>query len=509
MASAKILVVEDESIIAQDIQASLKHAGYAVPAVAASGEEAIKKAAETHPDLVLMDIHLQGAMDGVEAARQISTQFHIPVIYLTANADDSTFERAKITEPFGYILKPFEERELSTTIEIALYKYQMEKKLKEHEQWLDTILSSIGDAVIATNAKGVVTFMNPVAEALTGWQKVDAMSKDLAEIFPTVNEETLISVNSPVIKIIQEAGVTNEHNDTILLTKHGGQIVVDSSTGAIKDDQGNIQGAVLVFRDITVQKRSEALKAFAAKLEQSNHELQELMYVTSHILPPPVRKIQLFSERLKSSWGGALSEQGHKDLERLQDAASRIKLIANELLTFYRITLKPQPFVTVDLTELAHEVVFDLAKCIEQSGGQVQVGELPTIEADPIQMRQLLQHLIDNALKFCSRERSPVVKVQGQLLKGPEQQLAGVVPAIELCQILVEDNGIGFDEKYLERIFKIFQRLHGDNEYEGAGIGLGICRKVVERHGGVITAKSTLGLGATFIVTLPVKQPTR
>ncbi|HEY9845909.1 MAG TPA: response regulator, partial [Candidatus Caenarcaniphilales bacterium] len=286
MVNAKILVVEDESIVAQDIQASLKSMGYTVPAVVASGEEAIKKAAQTHPDLVLMDIHLQGAMDGVEAARQISTHLNIPVIYLTANADDSTFERAKVTEPFGYILKPFEERELSTTIEIALYKHRMESKLKQHQQWLNTILSNIGDAVIATNAQGVVTFMNPVAEALTGWQQVEARSKNLSEVFPIVKEETQISVNSPALEAMQQTGGASKRSDTILLTKDGKPIAVESSTGLLKDDQGNSHGTVLVFRDITEQKRAEALKAFAVKLEQNNHELQELLYVTSHILPP-------------------------------------------------------------------------------------------------------------------------------------------------------------------------------------------------------------------------------
>jgi len=314
MVNAKILVAEDESIIAQDIRASLQSVGYTVPAVVASGEEAIQKAAEIHPDLVLMDIHLQGAMDGVEAARQISTRLNVPIIYLTANADDSTFERAKVTGPFAYILKPFEERELTNTIEIALYKHQMESKLKEREQWLNTILNSIGDAVIATEVNGVVAFMNPVAEALTGWQQVDAISKDLAEVFPVIHEETQISFNSLAVKSLQETSGTSKHNETILLTKQGGRIAVDTSFGLLKDDQGNSQGAVLVFRDITEQKRTEALQAFAVKLEQSNHELQEILYVTSHILPPPVRKIQLFSERLKSAWGAALSEQGRKDL---------------------------------------------------------------------------------------------------------------------------------------------------------------------------------------------------
>src|SRR5919106_186047 len=171
MAPVQIMVVEDESIIAEDIQAMLESLGYTVPAIAFSGEEALRKAVETHPDLVLMDIVLKGKMDGVEAAEYLRTHQHLPVIYVTAYADDKTLRRAKITEPFGYILKPLDERALYTAIELALYKHRMEQKVKESEQWLATTLGSIGDAVLATDAHGCVSFMNARAEALTGWRQ--------------------------------------------------------------------------------------------------------------------------------------------------------------------------------------------------------------------------------------------------------------------------------------------------------------------------------------------------
>jgi CheY-like chemotaxis protein len=174
MTDAQILVVEDENIVAKDIQNRLKNMGYQAPAICASGEDAIDKVAQLHPDLVLMDIMLKGQIDGIQAAERIRSLFNIPVIYLTAYSDESTLERAKISEPFGYLLKPFEERELHTTIEMALYKHRMEKKLKESEQWLSTTLKSIGDAVIATDRNGRIAFMNPVAENLTGWTQSDA-----------------------------------------------------------------------------------------------------------------------------------------------------------------------------------------------------------------------------------------------------------------------------------------------------------------------------------------------
>ena len=182
----QILIVEDEIIIAEGLQRKLKTMGYAVPVTVSSGEEAITKIKENSPDLVLMDIVIHGKMDGIETAGQIHSLFDVPVVYLTAYADEKTLQRAKITEPFGYLIKPFKERELQITIEIALYKHEMEKKLRESErilreknQWLIAVIESIGDAVIATDPQGTIRLMNPIAEALTGWKQNDALGKPL------------------------------------------------------------------------------------------------------------------------------------------------------------------------------------------------------------------------------------------------------------------------------------------------------------------------------------------
>ena len=172
MSQVRILVVEDESVVAKDIQWSLKSLGYSICAWASSGEEALEKVEALKPDLVLMDIVLKGGVDGVEAAERIRTNFDIPVVYLTAYADEHTLQRAKVTEPFGYILKPFEERELHTTIEVALYKHKMERRIKESQHWLATTLKSISDGVITTNTEGHVTFLNVNAEALIGLERV-------------------------------------------------------------------------------------------------------------------------------------------------------------------------------------------------------------------------------------------------------------------------------------------------------------------------------------------------
>ncbi len=197
MANARLLVVEDESIVAKDIQNRLRNLGYDVPTVVAYGDKAVEKVAELHPDLVLMDIFLKGDMDGIQAAEQIRTRYDIPVIFLTAFADPKTLQRAKITEPFGYILKPFEERELLTAIEMALYKHGMEKKLKDSERWLSTTLKSIDDAIIATDTAGKIMLMNPVAEALTGWKEAESLGKDISGVFCIVDEKTGSPLSGP------------------------------------------------------------------------------------------------------------------------------------------------------------------------------------------------------------------------------------------------------------------------------------------------------------------------
>ncbi len=257
MTQANILVVEDENIVVKDIQNRLKNMGYNVPVVTATGEDAINKVLETHPDLVLMDIMLKGQIDGVTAAETIKTKYDIPVIYVTAYSDESTLDRAKISEPYGYLLKPFEERELYTTIEMALYKHKMEKRLKESEQWLSTTLKSIGDAVIATDRNGRIAFMNPVAENFTGWKQGEAMGHDLMEVFNIIDEKTRTHVENPATRILRErTGFKLDYN-TSLLARDGTEIPIDDSAAPIVNDKGDIHGIVLAFHDITERKMAE------------------------------------------------------------------------------------------------------------------------------------------------------------------------------------------------------------------------------------------------------------
>ena len=264
----KILVVEDEIIIAEGLQKKLRTMGYDIIGTVSSGEEAIKKVKENNPDLILMDIVIHGEIDGIETAAQIHSLFDIPVVYLTAYADENTMERAKITEPFGYLIKPFKDRELQITIEVALYKHEMEKRLRENDrslreknQWLIAVIESIGDAVIATDPEGKIRLMNPIAEALTGWKQKDALGKPLADIFNIINERTGKKVEDPVTKAIEEDMFYGLSDHTVLVTKEGLKIPVDIIGSTIKIDGNSIIGIVLVFYDIFERiKNYEAMR---------------------------------------------------------------------------------------------------------------------------------------------------------------------------------------------------------------------------------------------------------
>jgi len=259
MPKIKILVVEDESLVARDIQNMLRSLGYEVTNVVSSGEMAIEEASAANPDLVLMDIVLKGELDGIAAAEKLWEEYSIPVIYLTAYADDTTFQRAKLTKPFGYLLKPFEERELQTTIEMALYKSKMETRLREREEWLATVLRSIGDGIIAMDGNGLVTFMNPLAEQLTGWSQAEAMDKPLAAVFTTKEDPSAAPVPA------------SAHAERLLKIRNGGEVPVEQTMTQILDVKNESKGNVLVFRDITLRRQADR------ELKESRNRLQLAM----------------------------------------------------------------------------------------------------------------------------------------------------------------------------------------------------------------------------------------
>ena len=243
--------------------------------------------------------------------------------------------------------------------------------------------------------------------------------------------------------------------------------------------------------ELRVQERTAELNSYMTKLERSNQALQDFAYIAAHDMKEPLRKVMSFGNLLSQKYKDSLTQTGNDYLNRMLHATERMQSLLTGLLDYSRVATAAEPFKEVGLSGLIGEIVSDLEVRIVKTGGEVHVGDLPVISADPTQMRQLFQNLIGNALKFHKPGEKPIVQVRCVSDIGSGSQ------------IVVEDDGIGFDEQHLERIFAPFQRLHGRSEYEGTGMGLAICKKIVERHGWSITAKSAPGAGSTFIITLP------
>lgn len=281
------------------------------------------------------------------------------------------------------------------------------------------------------------------------------------------------------------------------------QYLKDGRVIAVLNEPMANGGTIATYEDITKLEKHEAqLVAYTNKLVASNRELQDFAYVASHDLQEPLRKIEAFGDRLVKKHSALLPDDGQMYLERMQNAAGRMRQLINDLLSYSRVTTKAKPFSKVDLDEVLKGVLSDIQMRIEDSGGTVECSALPTIDADNTQMRQLFQNLISNALKFAKPDVAPLVKISSQKVV---IHTDNGIP-MDFWRIELSDNGIGFDNKFKDQIFAIFQRLHGRLEYEGTGIGLATCRKIVERHHGTIDATGEPDVGATFIIELPATQ---
>jgi PAS domain S-box-containing protein len=330
MINPKILIVEDENNVAKDLQKRLMNLGYDIVGIVSTGEEAIKKAIASSPDLVLMDVRLKGEMDGIEAASALRFQHGIAVVFLSAYADNDTLKRASKTEPFGYILKPFEERELHTTIEMALYRRELERRFKENETWYGTTLRSIGEAVISTDTLGAVKFMNTAAENLTGWKSSEALGKDLLKIFRTTEKAIKPHFTNPVDQILKNKVTAVLKNHATLVSREGKEIPIDESASPIKDELGNTVGVVLVFKDVSDRKRDqEALKTsqdYAQSIIESSMDMVIAVDLERHIIE--------FNKTAEKTFGYRKEEVMGKHIDILYadpDAGSRVNRKVSEL----------------------------------------------------------------------------------------------------------------------------------------------------------------------------------
>ncbi|MEM9220227.1 MAG: PAS domain S-box protein [Cyanobacteria bacterium P01_F01_bin.150] len=372
---------------------------------------------------------------------------------------------------------------------------------------LAAVVESTEDAIVTKDFNDCITSWNAGAEKLLGYTASEASGQSDTMLCPTDR----FAEADQILEQVKQGTSINQF-ETVRRHKNGSLLDISLTLSPLKDRNGQVIGTSKIMRDISERKAAEqklkaevnkrqqviqTLQRTTKRLEDSNQELQDFAYVASHDLQEPLRKVQAFGDRLSHICQDQLSEKGHDYLTRMLNAAVRAQALINDLLSFSRVTTQAKPFIPTNLSQVMAGVLSDLEVRIEQTGATVDVDPLPTIDADRMQMRQVFQNLLGNALKFHKPGVAPqiLVRVKCYLMGGEE-----------VCELRVIDNGIGFDVKYCDRIFQPFQRLHGRKTYEGSGIGLAICRKVIYRHGGSLQAKSKPGDGATFIVTLPIHQ---
>lgn len=519
MSNAQILIVEDEEFFAQEIRDILMNLDYGVAGIASTGEEAVQLTSELRPDLVLMDIVLKGSMDGVTAAEQIHEQFDIPVIYLTGITGDQITERAKITEPFGYILKPFQERELHVAIEIAIYKHKMERKLMEKEKELERLLvetkkvdmeelarseerfykvvDTANDAIISVDSGDMVVSWNRGAEKMFGYSYEEIINKPLFWIIP----ERFREGHLKGLKAYVETGKETVIGKTVELAglrKYGNEFPLELSITAWDTKDGKFFTGII--RDITERKRSEyeigklniELSRRATELELANEELESFSYSVSHDLSVPLRAIDGFLLMIQEDCHDGLDDECMRRLDTVRSSAHAMQRLIVDLLAFARMRRKEMMDTPVDMNELVGSVISELKLMWPQRSIQFKVAGMPPACGDRAMLHQVYFNLISNAIKFTRPIEDAVIELGGEALENE-------------TIYYVRDNGVGFDMADASLLFGVFQRLHAKSEFEGSGIGLALVHRIVRRHGGRVWAEGKVNEGATFYFTLPEK----
>ncbi|MBD2102062.1 hybrid sensor histidine kinase/response regulator [Leptolyngbya sp. FACHB-261] len=514
-----ILVVEDQSIIAADLTDCLENLGYEPAGVAVSGEEAIQKVAETHPALVLMDIRLKGAMDGVEAAAQIWTQFQIPVVYTTGYSDPNTLARAKVTGSFGYILKPFEERELHIAIETALQRHQLERNLRASQEWFATTLGSIGDAVIATDTQGLVRFLNPMAEAMTGWSQAEALGTDLSKVFQITDETTGAFLQNPALAVLHKGIATSlAQEQVVLISRDSLKFLVSANVAPIRNPQGSITGVVLVFQDVTDRQsgsnrlalvRTKWLEAQMAELQRLNQLKEDFLNAVSSELRAPLTNIRVATQLLeltldRAGFWHSQTPEAKLEFERvrqyLQILNSECKReigFVNDLLEVTQLDLE-EDILQLDVISLGTW----LPEIVRSFQAQARTGrqhlrlhlpaQPPSLVCDLISLRRIVTELLNNACRYTPPGET--ITVTAQVLNGQ-------------LELQVSNSGVEIATQELPHLFEKFYRSPNTTAYKpgGTGLGLALIQKLIARLGGSIQVESA-DRQTRFIVTLPLRN---
>lgn len=489
---ARILVVEDESIVAFNLQQRLSMLGYDVPAIAVSGQESIDLVSQMQPDLVLMDIHIQGDMDGIEVAARLRERHAVPVIYLTAYSEDSTLDRARKTQPYGYLLKPFSERELHATIQMAFERQRLENELNDSRRLLQQALDAASLGVMELDKTTTTITPSPRTADLIGWPRDQPLT--LTDLLARVDATERDAIAAKLHHCLKALMHFSEEF----------RVLAEGSTPRwIKIDAGHVsdQRVTGVVQDVSERKQSELrLKTLNESLEhlvtartdqlnQSLKELEAFSYSVAHDLRAPVRAIIGLSDMLLQTQPTRFDPDGIDLVERIAATGQRMRALIDALLHMARLNQVPMQLRVVDISGIAGEIASQLMESEPQRVADIRISPKLEALADPTLVRALLDNLMRNAWKFCVRSKITRIDVGAKSVGGE-------------TVFFVRDNGCGFDMASADRLFGPFQRLHREDEYTGTGIGLTIVQRIVMRHGGRVWAFSEPGLGAAFHFTL-------
>ncbi len=378
------------------------------------------------------------------------------------------------------------------------------EQLRERELNLQQLLINAPDAVIVIDKESIIHFWNPKAVEIFGWAVEEVLNQPLSATIIPVQYREAHAIGMKRYLSTGEAHVLNKTIEITALHKNGTEFYVSLTiSGTVQKGE---QAFIAFLRDITEAKNNQIeLERKTKELERSNDNLEEFAHAASHDLKEPIRKVLTFADRLKMSLQSRLNEEETYLFERMEHATRRMTLLVDDLLEYSHVSDTPPAPEDVDLREKLENVLLDLDLYIAEKNASIKIGDLPVTKGFPRQLQQLFQNLISNALKYSMPDVPPHIDISSHLVSGRDTGVE--LPAEEndksFYLISVRDNGIGFEQHHAERIFKIFQRLHGNYEYKGTGVGLSIARKVVENHDGYIWAESKPGEGSTFNILLP------
>jgi PAS domain S-box-containing protein len=513
----RVLIVEDEFILAINLQESLESLGYTVLDIADSAAAAIEKASQLSPNLILMDIRLRGEMDGIQAAEYIWNHLQIPIIYITGHSDKSTVERATLTSPFGYILKPIKEQELYVAITTALERY-------EREQFFTTVLHEMGDGVIVVDSQLHIKYLNRVAEYLTGWRLDEAKGKMITEVVKLIDEKTQQPVDNRIILALEKETTVYLDNRVLLCAKDGRVIPIADSATPIRDNNRVITGSVMVFRDDTQRRlleernladeRARQLEIQMQELQRLNKLKEDFLATTSHELRTPLSNIKMAICTLENVLNRqnildlgvlATSATVTQSLNILRDECERELNLVDDLLNIRMIdaNIYPLELISIPMQDFLPHIVESFENLAQDRQQNLQVSvspELPNITSDLPGLTRIVSELINNACKYTPQDEE--IRITAELVKTTPST---TYEENQYWQITISNSGVKIPIREQSRIFEPFYRIphHDPWQNGGTGLGLTLVRKLVEYLQGKIEVTSTQGW-TSFTVQLPV-----